>query len=80
MTGRAAHLANGLRCVHCERDHELVDGLYVCASCGANLLVQYDWARARERLTRERLAADADRTLWRYAPLLPVAGRLEGPP
>lgn len=80
MTGRAAHLANGLRCVHCERDHELVDGLYVCASCGANLLVQYDWARARERLTRERLAADADRTLWRYAALLPVAGRLEGPP
>lgn len=80
MSQRKAHLANGLRCIHCERTHEIVEDLYVCASCGGNLLVQYDWERARQELTRERLAADADRTIWRYAPLLPVAGRLEGPP
>jgi threonine synthase len=54
--------------------------LYVCPSCGGNLQVAYDWARARAMLTRARLQADAERSLWRYAPLLPVSGRLGGPP
>jgi len=53
---------------------------YVCPSCGGNLEVEYDWAVAGAALTRERLASDGDRTMWRYAPLLPTAGRLEGPP
>ncbi len=54
--------------------------LYVCPACGGNLRVEYDWARARAALTRARLKADGERSLWRWAPLLPVAGRLGGPP
>jgi threonine synthase len=80
MSNRSTHLATGLRCVHCGRSHEIADALYVCEACGGNLLVEYDWAKAREELTRERLARDPDRTIWRYAPLLPVSGRLSGPP
>lgn len=64
-----------LRCIRCAKDTQLgSDAVYTCA-CGGNLLVQYDLAAVRRELTRERLATDADCSLWRYSPLLPVQGR-----
>jgi threonine synthase len=80
MTSTRPSLATELSCLRCERATPLAALTYVCPSCGGNLQVEYDWAAARAALTRQRLAADADRTLWRYAPLLPVEARLEGPP
>ena len=65
----------GFRCVRCARQTALeTRAVYVCG-CGGNLLVEYDLAAARRELTREGLAADPDRSLWRYFPLLPVAKR-----
>jgi threonine synthase len=52
----------------------------VCPSCGANLLVEYDLDALRRGWSRAALERDPERTLWRYLPILPVSGRLEGPP
>lgn len=67
--------ATSLRCVRCAKDTPLsAEAVYTCA-CGGNLLVQYDLAAARRALTRERLAADGEPSLWRYSALLPVQSR-----
>ena len=65
---------SGLRCVRCSKLVPATRDAWVCA-CGGNLAVQYDLAAAGRELTRERLAADRDRSLWRYLPLLPVENR-----
>lgn len=65
----------GFRCVRCARlTAPSKDAVYVC-SCGGNLLVEYDLPAVKSELTRERLAADADPSVWRYFPLLPVQER-----
>ena len=69
-----------LRCVRCGRRTPAADGVYVCPDCGANQLVEYDLDALRRTWTRESLARDDDRTIWRYLPILPVRSRLEGPP
>ncbi|MBS1152599.1 MAG: thrC [Myxococcaceae bacterium] len=61
-----------LRCIRCAKDLlPAAAPAYTCA-CGGNLLAQYDFDRVRRELSRAHLATDPDRTLWRYAPLLPV--------
>jgi threonine synthase len=66
--------------VKCGKVTEIGDDVYVCATCGGNVLVQYDLEKARRSLTRATLADSTDRTIWRYLPVLPVSKRLEGPP
>jgi threonine synthase len=72
--------ATSLRCVRCGHEDPLADGVYVCSACGANHLVQYDLGAVKRTLTREALAKNEDRTIWRYLPLLPVSQPLAGPP
>jgi threonine synthase len=79
-SGPGAGLATGLRCVHCDAVSPLKDGIYVCPSCGGNHSVEYDLDAIRRAWDRAVLDGNDDRTIWRYAPLLPVTGRLEGPP
>ncbi len=74
--GRAVSLS----CVRCGARAPVADDLYVCPSCGGNLLVDYDLAALGREWRRADLEQSEDRTLWRYLPLLPVAARLEGPP
>jgi threonine synthase len=76
----AAGQAIGLSCVRCGQRSAVADDLYVCPACGSNLLVEYDLDAIRRGWRREDLARSADRTIWRYLPILPVASRLEGPP
>ncbi len=67
----------GFRCIRCAKQTPLPKGreaVYTCA-CGGNLEVTYDFAAARRELTRERLAADGERSIFRYFPLLPVESR-----
>jgi threonine synthase len=80
MTDRPAPLATGLRCIRCGGASPLEDGVYVCPVCGGNHRVEYDLDSLRKVWRRADLERDDDRTIWRYAPLLPVAHRLEGPP
>ncbi|HWP41815.1 MAG TPA: threonine synthase [Blastocatellia bacterium] len=62
----------GFKCVECAREHGPRDIEYTCPSCGGNLDVLYDYDRARALLSRERLSADRDLSIWRYRPLLPI--------
>ena len=61
----------GLRCRACGRPEDLGPS-FVCVACFGPLEVEYDHAVARERLTREAIAARAP-GIWRYLELLPVA-------
>jgi threonine synthase len=79
-SGTGPPFATGLRCVHCSRVAPLKDGIYVCPACGGNHSLEYDLEAIRRAWPRNALERNDDRTIWRYAPLLPVAGRLEGPP
>ena len=64
-----------LHCAECRRGWSLKETQDLCPSCGGNLEAVYDYPRAKKRLTRKALARNGDRTLWRYAELLPIKGR-----
>ncbi|MHB8438864.1 MAG: threonine synthase [Acidimicrobiales bacterium] len=61
----------GLRCRECARPYP-AEALHVCDYCFGPLEVVYDYERLSAELTREQIAA-GPQTIWRYAPLLPVA-------
>jgi threonine synthase len=60
-----------LECSLCGKRHDAGKAWNLCA-CGGPLLVRYDLAKAKENWSREWLAR-APATMWRYAPVLPVA-------
>jgi len=62
----------GLRCFSCGRELADEGVVYICPSCGGNLDVVYDYRAVRKRLSRRSLTADPDRSIWRYAALLPA--------
>jgi threonine synthase len=63
--------ATALRCRICETEYPL-DPIGVCARCFGPLDPQYDREEQRRTVTRDAIAA-GPQSLWRYAPLLPVA-------
>lgn len=67
--------AVSLRCRVCEREHGLV-AVGVCGECFGPLDPVYDWEALRGSVTRETIEAGPP-SLWRYAPLLPVAAPAE---
>ena len=60
-----------LRCRACEAEYPL-DPIGVCARCFGPLEPVYDTEGLRRDLSRESIEAGPP-SLWRYAPLLPVA-------
>src|SRR5579863_7876890 len=60
----------GLRCRECARPYP-AEALHVCDYCFGPLEVAYDYEALRASVTREQIAS-GPRTIWRYAPLLPV--------
>ncbi|HSB09537.1 MAG TPA: threonine synthase [Blastocatellia bacterium] len=72
--------ASGFKCVNCSREHAVDQIEYVCPECGGNLDVLYDYDRIKTQLTRARLAADRNFTIWRYRPLLPIDDSSAVPP
>jgi threonine synthase len=61
----------GLRCRECARPYP-AEALHVCDYCFGPLEVVYDYEALRATLTRAQIEA-GPQTIWRYAPLLPVA-------
>jgi threonine synthase len=62
--------------VHCGREYNTRDVEYFCPQCGYSdgiLDVVYDYPSIRKELTSSALAANANLSMWRYLPLLPVA-------
>lgn len=68
------------RCVRCEKEFPAVSPAWTCDACGANLDVLYDYTQIGSAWTRESLARDSDRSMWRYRPLLPVSDGTPVPP
>jgi len=62
---------SGLRCRECARPYP-AEALHVCDFCFGPLEVVYDYEAVRRSVSRESIAAGPE-TIWRYAPLLPVA-------
>ncbi len=77
---KAQKFATVFRCIKCGGVTPYHDDLliYTCPTCGGNLTIDYDYDRLARSWDRDTLAANtSDRTIWRYAPLLPVAGRID---
>lgn len=70
----------GFKCFACARQFRVGEIDYVCAACGGNLDVLYDYDYVGARLTKARLAAEANLSMWRYRPLLPIAESSPVPP
>ena len=68
-------MVTDLVCISCGRTYAPGQAAYTCPTCGLDgiLDIQYDYETASRLLTRERLAANPDRSHWRYLPLLPVS-------
>ena len=59
------------RCVKCGKIHEATPNLTNCG-CGGILDIIYDYDYIKTVLTKEKLAARKNPTMWRYRELLPV--------
>ena len=59
------------RCVKCGKEYKAVPNLTNC-ECGGILDIIYDYDYIKTTLTKEKLAARDDRSMWRYRELLPV--------
>lgn len=72
----------GLTCVICGKTYPADFAGYVCLDHGNEgiLDVTYDYERIGETFTKEDLAANPDRTMWRYRPLLPIEDDSSVPP
>ena len=67
------------KCVRCGRTYEAKPDLTNC-ECGGILDIVYDYDYIRSVLTKEKLAARAERTMWRYRELLPIEETTEPTP
>ncbi len=59
------------RCVKCGKEYEATANLTNC-ECGGILDIIYDYEYIKTVLTKEKLAARDDRSMWRYRELLPI--------
>lgn len=59
-------------CVSCGADAGTSVFAYTCPECGANLDLAYDYDAIGAEWKIDDLMANPERSLWRYAPLLPV--------
>ena len=72
----------GLKCVLCGAEYSTDEILYVCPKHGSEGIVDvvYDYDLIGRRLTKGKLAACRDYSIWRYIDLLPIAGGRLIPP
>ena len=67
------------KCVKCGKIYEATPNLTNC-SCGGILDIIYDYDYIKTALTKEKLAARQDNSMWRYRELLPVEETTQAPP
>lgn len=70
----------GFECIACGRKHPASFRGYVCEACGGNLDITYDYKAAAKTLNRKALAKNADQSVQRYLPVLPVEKAESFPP
>jgi len=67
------------QCVKCGKIYEATPDVTNCA-CGGILEIVYDYDYIKTVLTKEKLAARQDNSMWRYRELLPVEENTPAPP
>ena len=67
------------KCVKCGKTYEATPDLTTC-ECGGILDITYDYDYIKSQLTKEKLAARSERTMWRYRELLPIEETTEPTP
>ncbi len=67
----------GYRCLSCGREHSVDPFRYVCEKCGNNLDALYDYDLIKRQWSKAQLSANPDQSIWRYAPVIPVASSPE---
>jgi len=67
------------QCVKCGKIYEATADVTNC-SCGGILEIVYDYDYIKTVLTKEKLAARQDNSMWRYRELLPVEEDTPAPP
>ena len=67
------------KCVKCGKTYPAAPDLTAC-ECGGILDIVYDYDYIKARLTKEKLAARPERSMWRYRELLPVEEETAPPP
>ena len=67
------------KCVKCGKEYPATPDVTTC-ECGGILDIVYDYDYIKSRLTKEKLAARKDMTMWRYRELLPIKEETENTP
>ncbi len=62
----------GFACTQCSETLTVEQAVYTCPRCGGNLDARYDYAGIARDIDPTALIANPDRSVWRYAPLLPL--------
>jgi len=72
----------GLKCTICGKTYGVDEIDYICPEHGDDGIVDvlYDYDAIRANISRETLAENHHRTIWRYKPLMPVAPDSAEPP
>ncbi|NBD35022.1 MAG: threonine synthase [Chloroflexi bacterium] len=72
----------GLKCTICGKTYGVDEIDYICPEHGDDGIVDvlYDYDAIRANISREDLARNHNRTIWRYKPLMPVAPESAEPP
>ena len=67
------------KCVKCGKEYPATPDVTTC-ECGGILDIVYDYDYIKSHLTKEKLAARKDMTMWRYRELLPIEEETENTP
>ena len=67
------------KCVKCGKEYAATPDVTTC-ECGGILDIVYDYDYIKSHLTKEKLAARKDLTMWRYRELLPIEEETENTP
>ena len=62
----------GFRCTLCDTQYSINETTYTCPNCNGNLDAMYDYTRIAREVNPADIANDKDRSVWHYAPLLPL--------
>ena len=61
-----------LQCINCGREFKTNEAHFLCASCGGNLEVNYDYKLIAKRFKTAELDGSRVYDMWRYIDLLPI--------
>jgi threonine synthase len=64
-------------CIKCGTEYKAENETYICPKCGGILEIVYDYDYIKTQISREKLAARKNYSMWRYIEFLPVEENLQ---